>query len=115
MTTPIPQRASGVLYGSSSAEVYLDVFVDIQCPHSQKLWPTLMQVMEHYTDKPVNLKTHIITISNHRQALDMSLELFAVADGDNAKFYQFATFLYGRQEQCYNPKKSSCPAEAILT
>ncbi|MGF1876441.1 hypothetical protein L4D77_14040 [Photobacterium frigidiphilum] len=44
----------------------------------------------------------MITLSNHRQAWDMSLGLFALADGDTQKFYDFATFMYERQPQFYN-------------
>lgn len=44
----------------------------------------------------------MITLSNHRQAWDMSLGLFALADGDADKFYDFASFIYERQEQFYN-------------
>jgi hypothetical protein len=58
--------------------------------------------MQHYRDQPVSLRVHLITLSNHRQAWDMSLGLFALAEGDAEKFYDFATFLYERQEQFYN-------------
>lgn len=102
MTTPIPKRASGFTLGPLDAVVSIDVFVDIQCPHSKRIWPTLMAVMEHYQSKPVNLKTHLITLSNHRQAWDMSLGLFAYAEGDASRFYSFATFMYDNQEKFYN-------------
>ena len=44
----------------------------------------------------------MITLSNHRQAWDMTLGLFALADGDAKKFYDFATFLYDKQAEFYN-------------
>ena len=102
MAIPIPQRPSGFLFGDPAAQVTLDVFVDIQCPHSQTAWQTLMAVMRHYQDAPVSLRVHLITLSNHRQAWDVSLGLFALAEGDPNKFYDFASFLYERQEQFYN-------------
>lgn len=58
--------------------------------------------MEHYQNAPVSLRVHLITLSNHRQAWDVSLGLFTLAEGDSNKFYDFATFLYERQEQFYN-------------
>ena len=79
MTIPIPHRPSGFLKGAAAADVTLDVFVDIQCPHSKRLWPTLMSVMDHYQAESISLKTHLITGSNHRQAWDMTLALFAFA------------------------------------
>jgi len=102
MTIPIPRRPSGFLLGNQDAEVTIDAFVDIQCPHSRMIWPTLLDVIKHYKSAPVSLKVHLITLSNHRQAWDMSLGLFALADGDASKFYDFATFLYERQEKFYN-------------
>jgi len=44
----------------------------------------------------------LITLSNHRQAWDMSLGLFALAESDANTFYDFATFVYERQSQFYN-------------
>ncbi len=102
MSIPIPHRPSGILLGDPQASVTIDVFVDIQCPHSRAIWPNLMEVMRHYTGASVSLKTHLITLSNHRQAWDMSLGLLALAEGDADKFYGFATFLYERQDTFYN-------------
>lgn len=99
---PIPRRPSGFLLGDRSAEVTIDAFVDIQCPNSRIIWPTLLDVIKHYKSAPVSLKVHLITLSNHRQAWDVSLGLFALADGDASKFYNFATFLYERQDEFYN-------------
>jgi protein-disulfide isomerase len=102
MTTPIPIRPSGVLFGDKVAEITIDAFIDIQCPHSRTIWPTLLDVIKYYKGSSVNLKVHLITLSNHRQAWDMSLGLFALSDGDANKFYSFATFLYEKQAEFYN-------------
>ncbi len=102
MTIPIPHRPSGFLKGAAAADVTLDVFVDIQCPHSKRLWPTLMSVMDHYQAESISLKTHLITLSNHRQAWDMTLALFAFAEGNAERFYAFASYLYEHQAQFYN-------------
>jgi hypothetical protein len=102
MTIPIPHRPSGFFLGDPAAEIIIDAFIDIQCPHSRAIWTTLLEVLTHYEDKPVSLKVHLITLSNHRQAWDMSLGLFALADGDANKFYNFVSFMYERQEQFYN-------------
>ena len=102
MAIPIPHRPSGFLLGDPAALVTLDAFIDIQCPHSRAAWPTLMALMTHYQGKPVSLRVHLITLSNHRQAWDVSLGLFALAEGEASKFYNFATFVYERQEQFYN-------------
>ena len=56
----------------------------------------------YYRNQPVSLRVHLITLSNHRQAWDMSLGLLAFADGDSDKFYSFASLLYENQHQFYN-------------
>lgn len=104
MSIPIPHRPSGFLLGDVAAQITIDAFIDIQCPHSRTIWPTLLEVAEHYSDKLVSLRVHLITLSNHRQAWDMSLGLFAFADGDASRFYGFATFIFERQTQFYNGK-----------
>jgi hypothetical protein len=44
----------------------------------------------------------MITLSNHRQAWDVSLGLFALVESDASKFYDFTSFVYERQDQFYN-------------
>ena len=102
MAIPIPHQPSGFLLGYPAAKVTIDAFVDIQCPHSKRAWPTLLQLLEHYKNDSVSLRVHLITLSNHRQAWDMSLGLFALADGDAQRFFDFATYMYERQDQYYN-------------
>lgn len=104
MAIPIPRRPSGFLLGDPEALVTIDAFIDIQCPHSRAAWPTLLAVLEHYRGNPLSLKVHMITLSNHRQAWDVSLGLFALAEGKDSKFYDFTSFVYGRQDQFYNAR-----------
>jgi protein-disulfide isomerase len=102
MAIPVPKRPSGFTLGAPDANVTIDVFLDIQCPHSKKAWPLICQLTERYQDQSLKVTVHLITLSNHRQAWDMSLALFAVAAGDARKFFDFASYLYQRQEEFYN-------------
>lgn len=102
MTIPIPRRPSGFILGDPAAEITIDAFVDIQCPHSLAIWPTLLEVLKHYRNESLSLKVHLMTLSDHRQAWDVSLGLFALAEDSAITFYGFATFLYVRQEQFNN-------------
>lgn len=102
MAIPIPHRVSGFLLGDPAAAVTIDAFIDIQCPHSLAIWPTLLEVSKYYQNQSVSLRCHLITLSNHRQAWDMSLGLFALAQDDAKTFYDFASFVYERQTQFYN-------------
>lgn len=65
MTIPIPNRPSGFLLGDAAADITIDAFVDIQCVHSRTIWLVLLEVAEHYKGKPVSLRVHLITLSNH--------------------------------------------------
>jgi len=102
MAIPIPQRPSGFIIGDEGAQITIDAFIDIQCPHSRTIWPTLLEVAKYYQSHSVSIRVHLITLSNHRQAWDMTLGLFSLAEGDANKFYDFATFIYERQEQFSN-------------
>ena len=102
MPIPIPKRPSGFTAGDINASVTVDVFLDIQCPHSKQAWPIICQLVEHYQGQSVSVTVHLMTLSNHRQSWDISLGLFAVADGDAKVFFDFASYLYERQDQFYN-------------
>lgn len=102
MPIPIPNRASGFTLGEPLANAKIDVFFDIQCPHSKRAWPTIIELLKHYESKGLSVTAHIITLSNHRQAWDLSLAMFALADDDAERFFDFASFLFKRQEQFYN-------------
>ena len=95
MAIPIPHRTSGFTLGDPIADVKIDVFFDIQCPHSKTYWPTLLGLLDHYKSEPVSVTAHLITVSNHHQAWVMSLALMAVAQGDAKTFFDFATYLFG--------------------
>jgi protein-disulfide isomerase len=102
MSVPVPKRPSGFTLGHTNSRVTVDVFVDIQCPHSKKAWPVICQLVDHYKDEPVSVTVHLLTLSNHRQAWEMSLGLFAVAANEAQVFFDFASYIYARQEQFYN-------------
>ena len=57
MTIPIPKRPSGFIIGDLAAHVTIDTFIDIQCPHSRDIWPTLLEVSKHYKNKPVSFNS----------------------------------------------------------
>ncbi|MBU2893084.1 hypothetical protein KO495_07060 [Colwellia sp. D2M02] len=56
MTIPIPHRPSGFLLGDAAVQITIDAFIDIQCPHSRKIWPTLLEVANYYKNKSVSLR-----------------------------------------------------------
>ncbi len=118
MAIPIPNRASGFTVGHFEADVKIDVFIDLQCPHSRQLWPNLMAVREQYKDARLNITVHIITLSNHRQAWDVSLGLFALAQNNALTAFDFIGFLFSKQELFYNQpflKKTHADLQNLVT
>lgn len=102
MPIPIPTKPSGFHYGSRDANVQIEVFIDIQCPHSKRAWPSVIALKEYYTTDQIGLAVHLITLSNHRQAWDISKGIFALANQNDDAFFSFASYLYARQEEYYN-------------
>jgi len=102
MAIPVPKRPSGFTVGNTNAKVTVEVFLDIQCPHSKQAWPVVCQLADHYKDGSVSVTVHMLTLSNHRQAWDMSLGLFAIAANDAKVFFDFVSYIYARQDQFYN-------------
>lgn len=102
MPIPIPRKPSGFFFGSRRANTQIEAFIDIQCPHSKRAWPSLIALKEHYDQQQIGLTVHLITLSNHRQAWDISKGVFALAGDDDEVFFEFASYLYARQEEYYN-------------
>lgn len=102
MPIPIPRKPSGFHFGARHAHVQIEAFIDIQCPHSKRAWPSVMALKEHYRDGQIGFGVHLITLSNHRQAWDVSKGLFALAGDDAGVFFKFASYLYARQEEFHN-------------
>lgn len=102
MPIPISRKPSGYFHGSRDAKVQIEAFIDIQCPHSKLAWPSLIALKDHYTKGEIGLAVHLITLSNHRQAWDVSKGIFALAGDNDETFFTFASYLYARQADYYN-------------
>jgi len=102
MPIPIPRKPSGFHYGSRDANVQIEVFMDMQCPHSKRAWPSIIALKDQYTATQIGLTVHLITLSNHRQAWDISKGIFALAGDNDEAFFGFASYLFARQEEYYN-------------
>jgi len=102
--TPIPPRNPGYRFGSSDAPVQVDVFIDLQCPFSAKIWKTLSGgvVKKHTDSKEVSFVIFPMCLPWHRQVVDMTKAALVVS-GDNAqRWFDFATYLYDRQNEFLN-------------
>ncbi|MBA6233726.1 MULTISPECIES: hypothetical protein [unclassified Colwellia] len=59
MTIPIPHRASGFLLGDAAAQISINAFINIQCPHSRIIWPTPTLFINNAGNIPVNDKSNL--------------------------------------------------------
>lgn len=101
MPIPMPAKPSGVFYGSKNSNVQIDIFIDIQCPHSKKAWPNIKTLMNHYDQNEIGLKLHLITLSNHRQSWDITKAIFAMCS-DDSEIIECIDFYYQRQASFLN-------------
>lgn len=101
MPIPLARKPSGAFTGSRTAPVQVEIFLDVQCPYSAKAWPVIRQLAAHYGEA-IGLSVNLMVLSNHRQSWDVTLGLFGLAGGDDARFLDFLTFLYQQQERFWN-------------
>jgi len=102
VTIPLARRRSGRFIGSLAAPVYVDLFLDTQCPYSAKTWPIVRQVAEHYGAANICFAVNMMVLSNHRQSWDVTLGLFSLAGDDDERFMSLLDFFYTRQERYFN-------------
>jgi len=93
MAIPIPSRAPGWKLGNGDSPIQLEVFLDLQCPFSQKCFPTILSVLKQYS-KELSVSFFPIVLYSHRQAWAMTKAALVVADGDPNKWVQFVSYLF---------------------
>eukprot|EP00275_Glaucocystis_incrassata_P001597 EC123436.1.p1 GENE.EC123436.1~~EC123436.1.p1 ORF type:complete len:194 (+),score=26.44 EC123436.1:62-643(+) len=103
MAIPIPKNAfGGILFGSVTAPVHLDVYIDFQCPFCKKAWPTVEQLAQTYTRDQLRFVFYPTILAGHRQAWEAAMAARVVAGEDGEKFFNFASLLYNRQSEFNN-------------
>ena len=99
MAIPIPQRPSGYRIGAEHAAIWVDAFVDIECPFSKRGWSRLRSVIEAYQDQPIAFVAHPIVLADHRQSWDLTKAATLEAKGDGSRFWDVFSYLFDRQQQ----------------
>ncbi|MGP1375865.1 MAG: DsbA family protein [Almyronema sp.] len=97
MSIPIPARPNGYRLGSGNAPLQVEVFVDIECPFSQRAWQTLQKLLEADGLHQVAFTVLPMVLCDHRQSWDLTKAATWVAAGDAERFWQFFSYLYDRQ------------------
>lgn len=99
MSIPIPARPSGYRWGQCDAPLQVEVFVDVECPFSQKAWSTLLSVVDHYHPDQISVTVHPIVLANHRQSWDVTKAAVVMAADNAAQFWNALTYCFERQEK----------------
>ncbi|MGG6237118.1 DsbA family protein [Nodosilinea sp. AN01ver1] len=94
---PVPSRPSGFRLGSGDAPVQIEVFIDLECPFSNKAWPTVLAIANHYENESVAMTAHPIVLCDHRQSWDLTKAVVAIAADDPQRAWQFISHLYKHQ------------------
>ena len=55
--------------GPAGAPLQLEIHVDLLCPDSAAVWPTMMELKSHYGNS-LNLKVHNFILPYHRQSFE---------------------------------------------
>eukprot|EP01013_Petalomonas_cantuscygni_P018016 TRINITY_DN35326_c0_g1_i1.p1 TRINITY_DN35326_c0_g1~~TRINITY_DN35326_c0_g1_i1.p1 ORF type:complete len:220 (+),score=25.99 TRINITY_DN35326_c0_g1_i1:37-660(+) len=99
-----PHVAPGYAYavGDPRASVKLEMFLDLQCPYSNRAWPVIQAVLSHYGTSRVFFVPHVFVIGHHHQAWDAAAALEVVAAWDAAKAIPFITKMFSRQSEFTN-------------
>jgi len=102
--TPIPTRPDGYGYGSPSAPVVFEAFLDLLCPDSAASWPVLQQVMYNY-ESNLYFLFHTFPLPYHTYSFIANQGMHVVAHASNnsiSLLYQYATLMFNQQTQFYN-------------
>ena len=93
---PLPNTPDAYLrLGSPSAQVVMDVFVDLLCPDCAGDWPILKQLSAHYTPEQLQLVIHLFPLPYHTNA-------FYVAYAANVITTLNSTGAYGWTDSLFN-------------
>lgn len=98
MAPPIPKRPVGYRQGHCDAPIHVEVFVDIECPFSKKAWSTVIALSEIFNDRQMAITVYPVVLADHRQSWEVIKAAVLIAKEDPARFWDFFSYLYDRQE-----------------
>ncbi|GFN99614.1 eppin [Plakobranchus ocellatus] len=70
----IPKRPLGFIYGGAAQDPCVEIaaYLDVTCPDSEAVYPTLLQVAEFYASSDVQLRMHLFPLPYHRNSYVIS-------------------------------------------
>jgi len=117
---PIPNRPDGYASptgGAGDSPVVLEIFVDLLCPDSKAVWPTIGAVIDSYAGQ-VRLVTHLFPLPYHTWAFIANQGAFVVDDSSKhnvSAVYNYFDFAFNIQSQFYNAATASLSTNQIIS
>lgn len=117
--TPIPNRPDGYASpsgGDGNSPVVMDIFVDLLCPDSAAVWPTIGAVISSYKGQ-VRLVTHLFPLPYHTWAFLFSQGAFVVDTNTNhnlSAVYNFFDFSFNIQSQFSNQATAALSSTQVI-
>merc|ERR1719510_1590443 len=95
-----PSRTPGFDTGPAGAPLQLEIHVDLLCPDSAAVWPTMMELKSHYGNS-LNLKVHNFILPYHRQSFEAATATFILSEM-KADMKQWFTAIFKDQALLWN-------------
>jgi protein-disulfide isomerase len=112
---PIPRLGyDGIFFGSRTATIQLQVFLDLLCSDCKDAWPALKAVQAHYGDK-MGLTLHTFPLPYHRYAALAAQggAFVATTRGPNA-WAAYADLLFSEHQDTFlNGATANVTADAV--
>lgn len=114
---PIPSRPPGFPYGKSTcnAPVQLESFMDLICSDSKNVYPTLLQVADHYGPESVSLNMLMFPLPYHRASYLAAQGTFVVDSLSNGNAtYNWMKTMFDNQAEFYNSAIMESTESAVM-
>ena len=99
---PIPNRPTGIIWGTSNPLIVIDLFGDPLCPDCLAAWPTISQVLVKYATN-VQIRYHMLPLPYHTWAFVVTRMILAVKSVSEFQARSLVSCLYsGDQSKFQN-------------
>lgn len=111
---PIPKGGPGILLGSPSAQIKLEVVVDATCPDCGAIWPNIEKVLDTYDS--VSVQVQWLCLPSHTWSYVVTRAVFAIHSlvPEKAKLAMHALFTEHGQDQ-FSSYALAEVGEAVVT
>lgn len=117
-TVPLPNKPDGFLrLGSATAQVVLDVHVDLLCPDCASDWPIMNALSAHYSSEQLAIIFHLFPLPYHTYAFSVAqgANVIASLNASSAAQWAWANALFsGAQQNFWNDVVSNDSSTQVV-